>query len=372
MKKIAILTSGHSPFDERIFYKFANSFYKNGFQVKIICSTQEISTNENEIFITGFNGANLPKTQKINKFIELLQSFSPDIIIGCEPLTILPAKKYKNNFNKNVKIILDVTEWYPENVSFKFHGIKKYFSYAVLYMFNIYAVNLADKIIVGEKLKLKRYRIIAPFKNKIIIGYYPVLDFFKHSKPIQLKDKINLGYAGVINFERGILNLLNVAKLLKEINIKLEVTLTIIGKFQYKNEEETFLNEIKNIDTINIELISWGKYFEISDKLKITDICFDLRKRNFFYNNSLPIKIFEYMACGKPVIYSDIKALQEIPVNEFGFLVDPENLLNIVEKIMIYVNNNDLMIKHSENARKLVEEKYNWEKIEGKLISFIE
>ncbi|MFZ1517910.1 MAG: glycosyltransferase, partial [Ignavibacteriaceae bacterium] len=102
------------------------------------------------------------------------------------------------------------------------------------------------------------------------------------------------------------------------------------------------------------------------------DICFDLRERNFIYSNSLPIKIFEYMACGKPFIYSDIKPIRdEIDYEKYGSLVNPDNEPEIINAIESYLNNPKLAEEHSLNARRLIEANKNWESESKKLIDLV-
>lgn len=372
-KKIAIITSGHSPYDERLLHKFGRTFVNNSYQVNILSSTLEINKIENEINLNGFDGINLPKKDKIFKFYEILCEIQPDIIICCEPLTILPSYKYRKQVNNKAKIISDITEWYPGHAVLNKPGLKKYFEFLRLFIFNIYATNLVDKLIIGEKRKKKRYDLIAPFKSKTIIGYYPVLEYFNYNEPPFDKKHITLGYAGLITFERGILTLLDTAVILSQLHNELKIRLKIIGRFGNLEEENIFYKKIQNISSIEIIMVEWGDYRDISKKLSDVDICFDLRCLNFVYRNSLPIKIFEYMACGKPVIYSNAKVIrQELPVKRFGFLVNPKNKEQILESISKYINDPFLLQKHSFEARWLVETYYNWESLEGKLLAFIE
>ncbi len=371
-KKIAIVTSGHPPFDERIFYKFARTFSKNNYQTIIISSTEDIRKVKDNIEIYGFYGDNLTKREKIYKFVQILGNSSPDFIICCEPLSVLAAHRYRKSLSKRPIIFSDITEWYPENVAFKKYGVKKLIYYFALYLFNIYAANLADRLIIGESSKMKRYNLITPTKPKIIIGYYPPKEFFQYSKPNQTLDRFTVCFSGIISKGRGINNVLSAIEMLSVRNPKVKIKLKIIGKFTSDIEKEKFEERMKTNLNYKLEMLGWSDYTEFSNLLEDVDVCLDLREKNFIYNNSLPIKIFDYLACGKPIIYSNIKSLQnETFVESTGYLVDPANTNEVVEKLEIYLKDNDLLSKHSKTARKLFEERFNWENIEKTLVDFI-
>ena len=373
-KKVSIVTSGHPYYDERIFYKFARSLNKNGYEVSIICSTvdSDIDLVKDNIHIIGFNGSNLKKSEKVNKFFDHLSSIKPDVIICCEPLLILAANKIRRA-NRNIKILYDVTEWYPENVAFKFYGILKYLTYVSLFFMNIICANLADAIMIGEKSKKKRYDLIAPSKKKQIVSYYPVLEFFNYSAPKFDGKEIIFCYAGLLKIDRGINQLVEVARKFSDLNKDLLVTLKLIGKFESLQEEREFKQTIESEKKIKIKFTGWTDYPKIAELLSDVHICFDLREHNFIYRNSLPIKIFEYMACGKPFIFSDIKPIRdELNFAECGFLVNTNDSDEIVKSIQSYINNDDLFLQHSQNARKIIETEKNWEKESSKLIALIE
>jgi glycosyltransferase involved in cell wall biosynthesis len=371
-KTIAILTSGHPPFDERIYNKFAYTFSKYNYKTVIISSIAEIRQEEKNIVILGFYGNNITKRKKIFKFVDLLETYSPDIIICCEPLTILAASIYRKKNSGQTKIISDITEWYPENVAFKKNGIKRLVSYLVLYLFNLFTSNLADKLFVGEIGKLKRYNLIAPTKDKRIIGYYPPLKYFPGILSKTLKQNFIVCFSGIISKERGIYNVLKVISLLKERNPGTEIKLRIIGKFESEDDKKMFEAIIKTM-SIQPEMIPWKNYKDFPQQLEDVHVCIDLREKNFIYNNSLPIKIFDYLACGKPIIYSDIKPLlQETFIDSIGFLVDPDNTLEAVKKLEVYLYDRNILDVHSKNARTLFENKFNWENIERNLIDFLE
>ena len=175
----------------------------------------------------------------------------------------------------------------------------------------LYILQKVDHLIIGEVSKSKRYDFIAGSKPKTIIGYYPIVKYFNYKKPDLAKEEIILGYAGVITFERGIKNLLQASVSIADKFPKRKFKLLLFGRFTYQLEETEFKEKIAEIKNLTVEFVDWKDYDKMSLVIERMDICFDLRKRNFIYSNSLPIKIFEYMACGKPFIYSDIKPIRD-------------------------------------------------------------
>ena len=370
--KVAIITSGHPPFDERIFWKFGLSLVNNNYSVRVICSTEEVNIEKNNISITGFDSMSIGRNKKIHKFLDYLNLYSPDIIICCESLTLIPALRFKISNKRNTKIIYDVTEWYPEGITSKINGIKKYIIYAFLFTLNLILSNLTSAIIIGEIQKQKRYNLIAPFKKKIIIGYYPVIRSFEYNPPRFNGHALVLCYAGLINFKRGIREILLVSEQLHNRHKDLTIKLKIIGKFESPEDEKLFDNLALSYKNILIEKAGWTEYKNISSMLSDVDICFDLRERNFVYNNSLPIKIFEYMACGKPFIFSDVMPIrQELGELNCGFLADPNDLEDIIKKIELYISNKDLLKEHSKNGRQLIDSGKNWETESQKLLGLL-
>ena len=370
--KVVILSSGHPPRDERIFSKIGYSLSTNGYSVVICTSTEVLDTSEKSIFFDCFNGEKLTKREKINKFYSLLSSHSPDIIISSEPLPILAAHQFKKKVKSSCKIISDITEWYPENVASKYQGIKKWFSYFTLYLFNLYATNLADALIIGEESKKKRYDLIAPFKMKEIVSYFPRLEYFPYSNFTSSKDEFNLGFTGILNKSRGFHKILYSTEMLKKKHPYLKLKLTIVGLFLTDKDEELFSDwKLTNSD-ITIDFSTWLPYEQLKTKLNGVNLFLDLRELNYIFNNSLPIKIFEYMALGIPVIYSEVASLKNFFGDfSFGKFVDPENTEEIISTIEYFLFHPEEIQRLGLLGRKLVEEKYQWSFCETKLLNYL-
>lgn len=371
--KVVILSSGHPPKDERIFSKIGFSLSTHGYSVIICTSTEELHTSEKSILFDCFDGEKLTKREKINKFFSLLSSHSPEIIISAEPLPILAAHQFKKKIKHSCKIISDITEWYPENVAFKYRGVKKWVSYFVMYLFNIYATNLADALIIGEESKKKRYDFIAPFKMKEIVSYYPRLEYFPFSIFNSSNEELNLGFTGILNKSRGFHKILCSTEKLKKKHPHLKLKLTLVGLFLTDKDKELFSTwRLANPD-ITIDFSAWLPYEQLKTKLSSVNLFLDLRELNFIFNNSLPIKIFEYMALGKPVIYSKATSIKKFFRDfPFGKLVNPANTNEIVSAIEFFLFHPEEIQRQGLLGRKLVEEKYQWSFCETKLLNFLE
>lgn len=91
------------------------------------------------------------------------------------------------------------------------------------------------------------------------------------------------------------------------------------------------------------------------------------------YLDALPIKMFEYMSAGIPVIASDFPLWREIiRVNDCGLLVNPLDPAEIAQAIDFLVLNPDKAQRMGANGRKAVNERYNWTIEERKLLAFYE
>lgn len=89
------------------------------------------------------------------------------------------------------------------------------------------------------------------------------------------------------------------------------------------------------------------------------------------YLDALPVKMFEYMAAGIPVVASDFPLWREIVQgNQCGLCVDPMNPAAIAKAIDYLVQHPGEARQMGENGRRAVLERYNWSVEEAKLLAF--
>ncbi|MDR2836218.1 MAG: glycosyltransferase [Bacteroidales bacterium] len=365
-KRIAFLLYVHNPDDERVWYQQAESLRETNNDVFLISSISEKSQFPNTIC---FNNRAKPAKKTIKKFIEILLRIEPDKIICDNPISIIAAKRYKKQISGKPIIIYDITEWYPSkknlvNLSF----FKKIFKFVILLFISYYAGFVSDKFIFGECYKAKPFKMLFPWKKYIFLSYYA---YFKQIKSYPIRDiskQCELLYSGNLTKEKGFYYVLNVVKLLAENNPETDFILKIISKETFED------SEIKNYKNLTIKLLETLSFLNFCEEIGKSDICFDLRKIDFENTRCLPIKIFYYMAAGRPVIYSNLKAIRKsIPeINKFGLLVNPNESKTIQQQIERYLKDFSSYKQSCENARKLAETKYNWDNIKLRFVNFIE
>ncbi len=84
------------------------------------------------------------------------------------------------------------------------------------------------------------------------------------------------------------------------------------------------------------------------------------------FKESLPIKMFEYMSAGIPVIASDFKLWKTIiEGNHCGICVDPSDVKAIADAINWFKEHPKEAEQMGKNGRLAIEQQYNWE-IESK------
>jgi glycosyltransferase involved in cell wall biosynthesis len=372
---VSFLTSGHFPYDDRIFYHMAKTLAANGHKVEIVSSKTEIIDSSDGISVNCFDGDNQPKKNKINLFYERLNRFSPEIIICSEPLPVLAAKRYRRKNHSSTKIIYDITEWYPSVKNLAHYKSPLRWLISVrLFLFNLIASYYADAFIFGEWYKSRPYRLIFPLKPCTFITYYPDLTFIRSNEPSMTRDRLKLIYSGKISPEKGFVNFIKVVTGLSDARKDLKIEVKIIGWYESdkdRNTCEPFLKVPGN--NISFSVTGRQSFYDYIDQIKEADIFLDLRKQNFENHHSLPIKVFYYAALGRPVIFTDLKSIRrDVDIEKFGFLVNPENTDKIIGIISGYLQNRESYLEHCRNALILAEEKYNWKNISLKFLKFID
>jgi glycosyltransferase involved in cell wall biosynthesis len=109
-------------------------------------------------------------------------------------------------------------------------------------------------------------------------------------------------------------------------------------------------------------------YHSLAHYINVADVCVAPYTRSI---PNCPIKIYEYLACGKPVVCSDIPGIDNLRSTGLLALVEPGNPEALAEALLTTLSDMDARLAQRENAPSKMSE-YSWEKTAGRVAEICE
>lgn len=269
-----------------------------------------------------------------------------------ELLRIVP-KLLKNG----KKVIYDAHEDVPKQILGKF-WIPRIFRKLVSNIFESYENKMAAKVsFVITATPFIWERFVQVNSNCIDINNFPILpeNIEEFSDESEKKD---FCYVGGIDENRGI------TKLVEAINLT-EASLLLGGEFTPESYGP-FLSNLPGWK--QVEYLGFLNRKEVRTVMRKSIAGLVTLRPLINYLDSLPVKMFEYMSMGLPVIASDFPLWKTIiEDNKIGLCVDPLNIEEIANAINWISDNKDEAKKMGEKGKALVYSTYNWPIEEEKL-----
>ena len=174
-------------------------------------------------------------------------------------------------------------------------------------------------------------------------------------------------YTGALYKAFGISDLLDAMDLIikKHKNTKL----VLVGRYIEK-EMKGFNEKIEAYGLKdNVIFVGLQPYSEIPKFINSADICVNPFPGNPICRAGSPVKVFEYMLCGKPVVHSDLECVEDVVIDgKTGLFYKADNIQDLADKINTLIENPKLRKELGGAAEKLILEKYTWDKLGDKLI----
>lgn len=234
---------------------------------------------------------------------------------------------------------------------------------------NKYVLKNADFVIFNssytmkESLKIKRPKMYEVIHNSIDTNKFRLLKTDLKTK-LGLKDKVILFSMGLFVEKKGFLYLI---KAMSEIIKRHKNIILLLGG---QGKEEKHLKDLVKKLNLNNYIRFLGKisadktpyFYNICDVFILPSIV-DTKGET----ETLGVVLLEAMACGKPIVTTNIGGIPDVITRECGFLVEQKNPKKLAEKIDYLLSNKKVRDKMGINGRKRIEANFKWSR-EGKKI----
>ena len=359
-RRVVHLTSAHPRNDIRIFIKMCSSLAEYGHDVSLIVADglgDEV-INAVSIFDVGNKGrGRLSRmTKTVSCVFKKAKDLDADIYHLHDPELIPIGIKLK----KLGKIVIfDAHEDLPKQILGKPYLSKptRIFLSKILVWYERWACRKFDVIITATPYIRDRFLKINP--NTLDINNFPLLDELSNtSEWAQKEDEV--AYVG------GIVKIRGVEEIVAALKFTQGVRLNLAGQFSEKAVEVKVKNHSAWSKVNELGFLNRHQVHEVLARSKAGLVTLH---PVINYLDALPVKMFEYMAAGIPVIASNFPVWNAIVDGaQCGLCVDPLDPKEIGEAVQYLIDHPDEAEKMGKNGRLAVEEKYNWVIEEQKLL----
>ncbi len=362
---ITHLTSAHPRYDTRIFIKECSSLAKiSNYNVSLVVADglgDEEKNNVNIIDIGAKTGSRVSRmTTTVKKVYNRAVELDSDIYHLHDP-ELMPVGLKLKKLGK--KVIFDAHEDLPKQLLSKPYLNKfllKILSKTVGW-YESYACKKFDAIVAATPYIKEKFLHIN--SSSVDINNFPIVEELANKTAWSMK-KDEVCYIGAIAKVRGIKELVGA---IGQIGT---VRLNLAGRFS-EQSVEVEVRAYKGWSSVNeLGFLDRADVADILSRSKAGVVTLHPISN---YLDALPVKMFEYMAAGLPVVSSDIELWQEIvEQSDCGICVDPLSPEAIAEAISYIINNPKEAEEMGKNGKKAVLERYNWHMEEVKLYRLYE
>ncbi|SMO36281.1 glycosyltransferase family 4 protein [Solitalea koreensis] len=360
--KVCHLSSVHKRYDVRIFYKQCRSLAQRGYDVTFIIADSKGNERKDNVNIVDV-GAPYSRIQRIAKTIfkvyKKALAVNADVYHFHDPellsLGLLLRLKGK-------KVIYDVHEDLPRQVLGKAYmkpRLKKALSVFIEWFENHTAGKMSGIITATPFI---RDRFLRLHDNTIDINNFPLLEEkFNNTNWDHKKDVVC--YVGGISEVRGVKQMVQAME-----KVHNGTRFNLGGSFE-SEQLHTEVKQYKGWQKVNeYGFVNRDQVSQILSESKVGIVTL---QPIINYIDSLPVKMFEYMLAGIPVIASDFPVIRGIiDKANCGICVDPENPNEIANAINSLMADPENAKKLGTNGYQAVLSKFNWNIEEQKLFSF--
>ncbi|WP_024301263.1 glycosyltransferase family 4 protein [Pseudogulbenkiania sp. MAI-1] len=358
--RVCHLTSAHPRYDIRIFVKECATLARAGHDVTLIVADgqgEEIRDGVRIHDVGPKTGGRLSRmTGTVERIYRAALALRPEVAHFHDPELIPAALKLHR---AGIKVVYDVHEDVPRQVLAKhwIPGAARPLVSKGVEVLEHYAARRFDAIVAATPVIRRRFAALGA--RAIDVCNYPILEELVRNTPWEAR-RNEVCYLGGISRTRGIAPIvaalpstatrLNLAGLWSEPELKAELQ---------QQPGWARVNDLGVLDRAGVAEVLAASKIGLVTLLPTPS-----------YVESLPIKLFEYMAAGLPVIASDFPLWRDIVDGAgCGLLVDPADPAAIATAITALLSNDERARAMGEAGKAAVLARYSWAAEGDKLVA---
>jgi len=364
-----MLTTTHVAGDPRVFHREAKSLARGGHKVTYI--TPFIQGRSPGLYegveIVGIK--EVPISRRLSRPIQWIrlfkaarsQAFDAYHVHDFDLLVIgLILKLVTRRF-----LIYDSHEHTPDAISLKtwiptlLRGPLRF----LVDRFELLLSRFADGIVVADEKVAERFRA---HSTVVVLQNFPILDFFNANR--DARTSADLVFVGGLSKTAGVWTALETLRVLVQ-EKRRRVTLLLVGRLHDRRLKEEIQSYVtKHALQNSLTIIDEIPHEQIAAQIRGAQIGLVTLSSLPKFRKNIPQKMFEYMACGVPVVASDLPTTRPfIEDARCGLLVDGSDPQGFAAAVTQLLDDPALRCAMARNGREAVERIYNWQVMEQRL-----
>ncbi|MCB9472476.1 MAG: glycosyltransferase family 4 protein [Candidatus Delongbacteria bacterium] len=373
--RLCVLTTGHGPADDRVYYKEVLSLLKRPDELWLAApGTAEewakVDERVQRISLGAARGVG-GRLRAIPRAIARMRALRPDVI-HFHDYELLLAVPFLRLLTR-ARLVYDAHEMYPDQVqlSDRIPNWLKPFGTWLVHHFERGMVRLCHAIITADQPVADSFAATGvPCE---VIYNFPRLELFvpDPERVDQIRAERSgrrlLIYQGSMGIDRGLLQMIESMDAVRRTHP--ETLLLLVGNLRpaLRTNVDRLIAELGLKD--HVECVGWVAHSDVVNWIAAADLGLVPFLPVEKYRKNIPVKQFEYMACQLPVIGADLPPIRRfLDTSAAGVLYPAGDRPALQECLLNVLADPSGMTRMGKAGRKAVEEHWNWDRMEVVLL----